>query len=126
MAAVPGGAESLPPRRTDFLPVYERINEMAAAHALLSDFALHAATIAFERPIVAARSLIDFTVWWPDGRTLYIEVKTVHPRTKDSERPGLTIRGAARTIPRTSTISSVRIGWAGSYPETHSRRGAAS
>ena len=70
---------------TDFLPVYERINEMAAAHVLLSDSALHAATIAYERPIAAERSLIDFTVWWPDGRTLYIEVKTVHPRTEDSE-----------------------------------------
>ena len=70
---------------TDFLPVYERINEMAAAHVLLSNSALHAATIAYERPIAAERSLIDFTVWWPQGRTFYIEVKTVHPRTEDSE-----------------------------------------
>jgi hypothetical protein len=70
---------------TDFLPVYERINEMAAANVLLSDSALHAATIAYERPAAAELSLIDFTVCWPDGRTFYIEVKTVHPRTEDSE-----------------------------------------
>jgi hypothetical protein len=70
---------------TDFLPVYERINEMAAAHVLLSDPMLHGATIAYEMPIAADGSLIDFTVSCPDGPTLYIEVKTVHPRTEDSE-----------------------------------------
>jgi hypothetical protein len=70
---------------SDFLSVYERINEMAAAHVLFSDPTLHGATIAYETPIAADRSLIDFTVWWPDGRALYIEVKTVHPRTEDSE-----------------------------------------
>jgi hypothetical protein len=70
---------------TDFLPVYERTNEMAAAHLLLSDPPLHGATIAYETPIPASGSRIDFTVSQPDGRTLYIEVKTVCPRTEDSE-----------------------------------------
>jgi hypothetical protein len=70
---------------TDFLPLYERINEMAAAHVLLSDPTLHGATIAYEMPIAADGSLIDFTVSWPEGRPLYTEVKTVHPRTADSE-----------------------------------------
>ncbi len=70
---------------TDFLPVYERINEMAAAHVLFSDPTLHVATIAYETLIADNRSRIDFTAWWPDGRALYIEVKTVHPRTEDSE-----------------------------------------
>jgi hypothetical protein len=69
----------------DFLPVYERINEMAAAHLLLSDPTLEGATIAYEAPIAADGQLIDFIVVWPRGRTLYVEVKTVHPRTEDSE-----------------------------------------
>jgi hypothetical protein len=70
---------------TDFLPVYERINEMAAAHVLFLDPTLHGATIAYETLIADNRSRIDFTAWWPDGRALYIEVKTVHPRTENSE-----------------------------------------
>ena len=70
---------------TAFRPVYERINEMAAAHVLLSDPTLDGATIAYETPIAADGSLIDFTVSWLDGRTLYVEVKTVKPRTEDSE-----------------------------------------
>lgn len=70
---------------TDFLSVYERINEMAAAHVLLSNRSLSGATIAYETPIAADGSLIDFTVSWPEGRTLYVEVKTVHPRTEDPE-----------------------------------------
>jgi hypothetical protein len=70
---------------TDFLSVYERINEMASAHVLLADATLTDATIAYETPIAADGSLIDFTVSWSDGRTLYVEVKTVHPRTKDTE-----------------------------------------
>lgn len=70
---------------TDFLPVYERINELAAAHVLLADATLNDASIAYETPIAADGSLIDFTASWPGGRTLYVEVKTVHPRTKDTE-----------------------------------------
>ena len=70
---------------TDFLPVYERTNEMAAAHVLLSDLTVNDATIAYETPIAADGSLIDFAVSWPHDRTLYVEVKTVHPRTEDSE-----------------------------------------
>ena len=58
---------------------------MAAVHVLLCDPALHDATIAYETPVAGLNSLIDFTVSCPDGRTMYIEVKTVCPRTKDSE-----------------------------------------
>jgi hypothetical protein len=68
-----------------FLAVYERINEMAAGHILLSDPTLKGAAVAYETPIAADGSLIDFTVTRPEGRTLYVEVKTVHPRTQDSE-----------------------------------------
>jgi len=70
---------------TDFQPVYERINEMAAAQVLLGDPTLAGAAIAYEPPIAADGSLIDFVVSLPDGRTLYIEVKTVHPRTEDGD-----------------------------------------
>lgn len=69
---------------TDFVPVYERINEMAAAYVLLSDPTLRGGSVGYEMPVANVRSLIDFTVSWPDGRTLYIEAKTVHPRTDDS------------------------------------------
>lgn len=70
---------------TDFLSVYERINEMAAAQVLLADTTLTDATIAYETPIAADGSLIDFTASWSGGRTLYVEVKTVHPRTQDTK-----------------------------------------
>jgi hypothetical protein len=70
---------------TDFVPVYERINEMAAAHILLSDLTLNGATVAYETPIAANGSLIDFIVSRPAGRPLYVEVKTIHPRTEDCE-----------------------------------------
>lgn len=70
---------------TDFQPVYERINEMAVAHELLTDTTLAETAIAYEPPIAADGSLIDFVASWPDGRTLYLEVKTVHPRTTDGE-----------------------------------------
>lgn len=70
---------------TDFSQVYERINEMAAAYLLLSGPALDGATIAYEAPIAADGSLIDFTVSVPDDRTLYVEVKTVRPSVENSE-----------------------------------------
>lgn len=70
---------------TVFQPVYERINEMAAAHVLLTDVTLVPAQLSYEPPIAADGSLIDFVAAWPAGRTLYIEVKTVHPRTQDGE-----------------------------------------
>jgi hypothetical protein len=70
---------------TDFQSVYERINEMAVAHVLLTDTTLAETAIAYEPPIAADGSLIDFVASWPDGRTLYLEVKTVHPRTTDGE-----------------------------------------
>ena len=70
---------------TDFRPVYERINEMAAAQVLLADPTLAGAALAYEPPIAADGSLIDFMVSMPDDRTIYVEVKTVHPRTVDGD-----------------------------------------
>jgi hypothetical protein len=69
---------------TDFLPVYERINEMAAAHILLSDTTLAGARVAYEPPVARDGSRIDFAVSMVDGRRLYVEVKSVHPRTDDT------------------------------------------
>ena len=69
---------------TDFMPVYERINEMAAAQILLSDPTLAGARVAYEPPVAHDGSRIDFVVTTADGRRLYVEVKSVHPRTDDS------------------------------------------
>lgn len=58
---------------------------MAAAAVLLGDASLAGAAVAYEAPIADVTSLIDFTASWPGGRTLYVEVKTVHPRTEDTD-----------------------------------------
>jgi hypothetical protein len=80
-----GARDAFRPGTPSFQPVYERINEMAAAQILLTDDSLAAAKVAYEPSIAADESLIDFVVSMPDGRTIYIEVKTIHPRTEDGD-----------------------------------------
>lgn len=68
-----------------FLPVFERINEMAVARISLTDPTLAGAAVAYEPKIAADGSRIDFVVIKATGETIYIEVKTIHPELDDSE-----------------------------------------
>ena len=70
--------------RSQYSAVREKINEMAVAHLLLSDSTLANATISYEPDIAKDGSRIDFVVNFENGRTMYLEVKTVHPRADDN------------------------------------------
>ena len=67
-----------------FSAVIERINEMAVAHLILSDPTLTNATVTYEPDIADEGSRIDFVADLTCGRTIYLEVKTVHPRSNDN------------------------------------------
>jgi len=66
--------------------VIERVNELAVARAMLTDATFGSGRIEYEPEIVAGGSLFDFAVAEGADRALYVEVKTVEPRTEDSDR----------------------------------------
>lgn len=69
-------------RRTD-RHISEKINEIAVATALLEDESISGFTIQYEPNILSDGRKIDFVI--DRGvDNLYVEVKTVHPTTKDS------------------------------------------
>ena len=63
----------------------ERVNELAVAKQLAADVTLAGAVIQYEPEIVAGGKKFDFVVTEVGGKILYVEVKTVEPRTEDSE-----------------------------------------
>ena len=70
-----------------FPAVIERVNELAVARILLGDPTLTGCKILYEPQIAAVdHRKIDFVVPDVEGRSLYIEVKTVRPIAKDSEQ----------------------------------------
>jgi hypothetical protein len=63
----------------------ERINEIAVASVLLADKALAGRTIQYEPNLLSDKRKIDFVVDRGDDN-LYVEVKTVSPTSRDSEK----------------------------------------
>jgi hypothetical protein len=66
--------------------IIERVNELAMAKYLLADPHIPDAEIQYEPEVIAGGARFDFVVPDYQGTTLYVEVKTVHPRTEDTER----------------------------------------
>ncbi len=71
--------------KTALRQVTERVNELVVARIILDDKALPQGKVQYEPKIGTATRRIDFVVPSVRGGRLYIEVKTVHPRTEDSE-----------------------------------------
>jgi hypothetical protein len=67
------------------LPVVEKVNELAVAGILLDDPSLADRPIHYEPEITADGRRIDFVVSEVEAGNLYVEVKTVHPRTQDTD-----------------------------------------
>src|SRR5450755_4690201 len=65
--------------------VTERVNELVVARIILNDKTLPQGKVQYEPKIGAAARRIDFVIPDVGGGHLYIEVKTVHPSTEDSE-----------------------------------------
>lgn len=63
----------------------ERVNELAVAKQILADHSLSNANILYEPEIVRSGPKFDFLVSGGEGGELYIEVKTVAPRTEDND-----------------------------------------
>lgn len=66
--------------------VIERVNELVVARQLLLDASLASAEIAYEPEIVPGGTKFDFVATDAEGLPVYIEVKTVEPKTEDSDR----------------------------------------
>jgi hypothetical protein len=66
--------------------VTERVNELVVARIILNDPAIPHGKVQYEPQIGAADRRIDFVVQDVLGENLYIEVKTVNPRTEDSDK----------------------------------------
>lgn len=66
--------------------VIERVNELLLMERLASEYLPKDARIIYESPISEDGASIDFQIVCPDGTTIFLEVKTVHPRSEDSER----------------------------------------
>ncbi len=62
----------------------ERINELAMAKVLADDKGLHG-PISYEPNLLPSHRRIDFVADRARGDSVYIEVKTVHPETADTE-----------------------------------------
>lgn len=71
--------------RSAWAAVYERINELAVARILLAEQTLANCRIAYEPQIAEDDRRIDFVVPDVGAGSLYIEVKTVRPTTKNNE-----------------------------------------
>jgi hypothetical protein len=66
--------------------VVERVNELVVAQIILNDKTLPEGKVQYEPQIGTDARRIDFVVPDVHGAYLYIEVKTVHPRTEDAEK----------------------------------------
>jgi hypothetical protein len=66
--------------------VTERVNELVVARIILSDQTLPHSKVQYEPQIGTDARRIDFVVPDVNGGYLYIEVKTVHPQTEDSDK----------------------------------------
>jgi hypothetical protein len=66
--------------------VVERVNELAVARKLLMDPSLEPALIEYEPEVLADGPKFDFALRESGDRTVYVEVKTVEPRTEDDNR----------------------------------------
>jgi hypothetical protein len=66
--------------------VTERVNELVVARIILNDTTLPHSKVQYEPQIGTDARRIDFVVPDVTGGNLYIEVKTVHPRTEDSDK----------------------------------------
>ena len=71
--------------RQQVTAVVERINEMIVARKLITDAECTGASIEYEPEIIPKGSRFDFVVRNACGQTTFIEVKTVHPNTDDSD-----------------------------------------
>ena len=60
------------------------MNELAVANKLMTDPALASAVIAYE-PDIAAGAKFDFVISEAEGPTIFVEVKTVSPQTRDDD-----------------------------------------
>lgn len=72
--------------RTQVTGVIERVNELAVAREILADDSLSGAAVLYEPEIVAGGTRFDFVATKTGEIPLYIEVKTVEPRTEDNEK----------------------------------------
>ena len=108
------------PNRDD-RQISERVNELALAKVLLDDKTI-TGSIAYEPDLIPDGRKIDFVIDRGDDN-LYVEVKTVRPRTADTEKRGTNISSESNITPITSNSSSRKIGWEAPSMETRLPRG---
>lgn len=72
--------------RRQLAGVIERVNELVVAQQLLLDASLGQAEIAYEPEIVPGGTKFDFVATDAEGLPVYIEAKTVEPKTEHNDR----------------------------------------
>lgn len=98
---------------SDFRPVTNDANEIAAAVLLLRDLRANDRLL-YEPRLTATRKSLDFCVQWDDGARSWVDMKTVAPGWQDDEAAWQRFRKIAASFPAsTQLIVAQEFGGAG-------------